>query len=55
MDLNLLRDGKIDIVIGTHKLLSERVKFKDLGLLILDEEHDLVLNKKKELKLCARK
>ena len=32
-------EGKIDILIGTHKLLQSDVKFKDLGLLIVDEEH----------------
>src|SRR5690606_1635675 len=31
--------GQVDIVIGTHKLLSDKVKFKDLGLVIIDEEH----------------
>ncbi|MEP6791051.1 MAG: DEAD/DEAH box helicase, partial [Ramlibacter sp.] len=34
-----LADGSVDIVIGTHKLLSESTKFKNLGLLIIDEEH----------------
>ena len=34
-----LESGKIDIVIGTHKLISKSVKFHDLGLLIIDEEH----------------
>ena len=33
-----LADGKIDIIIGTHKLIGKSVKFKDLGLLIIDEE-----------------
>ena len=32
-----LAEGQVDIVVGTHKLLSESVKFKDLGLLIIDE------------------
>ena len=36
--LQELAEGKLDIVIGTHKLLSEKVKFKDLGLMIIDEE-----------------
>ena len=36
--LDDLRDGKIDIIIGTHKLIGKTVKFKDLGLLIIDEE-----------------
>ena len=33
-----LEDGKIDILIGTHKLIGKSVKFRDLGLLIIDEE-----------------
>lgn len=33
-----LKDGKVDIIIGTHRLLSPDIKFKDLGLLIIDEE-----------------
>ncbi len=37
-----LRKGSIDIVIGTHRLVSEGIKFKDLGLLIIDEEQRLV-------------
>ena len=36
--LEKLEKGQIDIIIGTHKLVSENVKFKDLGLLIIDEE-----------------
>ena len=34
-----LADGKVDIIIGTHRLLADDVKFKDLGLVIVDEEH----------------
>ena len=34
-----LADGKVDIIIGTHRLLTDDVKFKDLGLVIVDEEH----------------
>src|SRR5260370_9200919 len=37
-----LEAGKVDVVIGTHRLLSTDVKFADLGLLIVDEEHRLV-------------
>ena len=33
-----LKDGTVDIVVGTHRLLSDDVKFKDLGLVIIDEE-----------------
>ena len=34
-----LKLGEVDIVIGTHRILSQDVEFKDLGLLIIDEEH----------------
>lgn len=36
--LQKLKEGKIDIIIGTHALLGKEVEFKDLGLLIIDEE-----------------
>lgn len=46
--------GTIDIVIGTHKLLSRNIKFKDLGLVIVDEEHRFGVRQKERLKeLCA--
>jgi transcription-repair coupling factor (superfamily II helicase) len=45
-----LADGSIDIVIGTHKLLSQEVKFKDLGLLIVDEEHRFGVRQKDQIK-----
>ncbi|MDF1655906.1 MAG: transcription-repair coupling factor [Coxiellaceae bacterium] len=45
-----LASGKIDIVIGTHKLLSESVKFKDLGLLVIDEEHRFGVKQKEKIK-----
>ena len=45
-----LKDGKIDIVIGTHQLVSDKVKFKDLGLLIIDEEHKFGVSVKDKLK-----
>ncbi|MCU7617809.1 transcription-repair coupling factor [Chryseobacterium sp. PBS4-4] len=45
-----LKDGKVDIVIGTHQLASEKVKFKDLGLLIIDEEHKFGVAVKDKLK-----
>jgi len=45
-----LADGRIDIVVGTHKLLSEGVKFKDLGLVIIDEEHRFGVRHKERLK-----
>ncbi|MCL6632526.1 MAG: transcription-repair coupling factor [Alicyclobacillus herbarius] len=45
-----LRDGSIDIVIGTHRLLQKSVKFKDLGLLIVDEEQRFGVTHKERLK-----
>jgi transcription-repair coupling factor (superfamily II helicase) len=46
--LNLLRDGGVDIVIGTHRLISGDVVFKDLGLVVIDEEQRFgVLHKEK--------
>lgn len=45
-----LLDGTCDIVIGTHKLLQEDVKFKDLGLLIIDEEHRFGVRQKERFK-----
>ena len=49
-----LEDGKVDILIGTHKLLSQKIKFKNLGLLVIDEEQKFGVKAKdriKELKL----
>jgi transcription-repair coupling factor (superfamily II helicase) len=45
-----LQEGKIDIVIGTHRLLQEDVRFKNLGLVILDEEHRFGVRQKERLK-----
>ncbi len=45
-----LRDGSIDLVIGTHRLLSEDVAFKDLGLLVLDEEQRFGVEHKEKIK-----
>lgn len=45
-----LSDGKIDILIGTHKLLQKNIKFKDLGLLIIDEEHRFGVKQKEHIK-----
>lgn len=45
-----LADGKIDILIGTHKLIGKDVKFKDLGLLIVDEEQKFGVAVKEKLK-----
>ncbi len=48
--LDELVRGKVDIVIGTHRLLSKDVKFKDLGLLIIDEEHRFGVMAKEKLR-----
>jgi transcription-repair coupling factor (superfamily II helicase) len=45
-----IADGGVDIVVGTHKLLSESTKFKDLGLLIIDEEHRFGVRHKEAMK-----
>jgi transcription-repair coupling factor (superfamily II helicase) len=45
-----LKTGHIDIVIGTHKLLSKDIQFKDLGLVIIDEEHRFGVRHKEQLK-----
>jgi transcription-repair coupling factor (superfamily II helicase) len=45
-----LAEGKIDIVIGTHKLLQDEVKIKNLGLVIIDEEHRFGVRQKEQLK-----
>jgi transcription-repair coupling factor (superfamily II helicase) len=48
--LQHLAEGKVDILIGTHRLLQKDVKFRDLGLLILDEEHRFGVKHKEALK-----
>lgn len=53
--LKLTEEGKIDILIGTHKLLQKGVKFRDLGLLIIDEEHRFGVMHKESLKLSYGK
>ncbi len=45
-----LAEGKVDIVIGTHKLIGKEIKFKDLGLLIVDEEQKFGVSVKDKLK-----
>lgn len=45
-----LEDGKVDIVVGTHRLLSKDVKFKDLGLLVVDEEQRFGVEHKERIK-----
>jgi transcription-repair coupling factor (superfamily II helicase) len=48
--LSQLSEGKIDIIIGTHKLAGQDVKFKDIGLLIIDEEQRFGVSVKEKLK-----
>ncbi len=48
--LRELAEGKIDIIIGTHALAGDKVKFKDLGLLIIDEEQKFGVNVKEKIK-----
>ena len=45
-----LKDGTIDMVIGTHKILNNAIKFKDLGLLIIDEEQRFGVRQKEKIK-----
>jgi transcription-repair coupling factor (superfamily II helicase) len=51
--LKNLGEGKVDIIIGTHQLVNKDVKFKDLGLLIVDEEQKFGVNVKDKLKTIA--
>jgi transcription-repair coupling factor (superfamily II helicase) len=49
-----VRDGTVDLVVGTHRLLSKDVVFKDLGLLVVDEEHRFGVKHKERLKEIAK-
>ena len=48
--LKRLKEGKIDVLFGTHRLLSKDVVFKDLGLLVIDEEHRFGVEQKEKIK-----
>jgi transcription-repair coupling factor (superfamily II helicase) len=50
-----LRDGSVDLVVGTHRLLSSDVEFKDLGMLIIDEEQRFGVAQKEQLKQLRAK
>ena len=45
-----INEGKVDVVVGTHRLLSKDVKFKNLGMLIIDEEHRFGVKAKEKIK-----
>ncbi len=45
-----IKNGQVDIVVGTHKLLQDNIQYKDLGLLIIDEEHRFGVQQKEKLK-----
>lgn len=49
-----VKEGKIDFVIGTHRLLSKDVEFKDLGILVLDEEQRFGVEHKEKIKLLKK-
>ncbi len=48
--LEAMAEGKVDLVIGTHKLIQPDIKFKNLGLVIIDEEHRFGVRQKEQLK-----
>ena len=48
--LENIQNGKTDIIIGTHALLSDEIKFKNLGLIVIDEEQNFGVKQKEYLK-----
>ncbi len=52
--LKKLKEGKLDLIVGTHALLGKRVEFRDLGLLIIDEEHKFGVNDKEKIKALKK-
>src|SRR5690554_2852309 len=48
--LERIRNGRVDIIIGTHKLLQKNIQYKDLGLLMIDEEHRFGVQQKERIK-----
>jgi transcription-repair coupling factor (superfamily II helicase) len=46
-----LKSGELDVIVGTHQLLGKDVQFRDLGLLVIDEEHRFGVNQKEKIKL----
>ena len=53
--LSLLENGKIDVLVGTHRLLSKDVKFVNVGLLIIDEEHRFGVSHKEKIRSFKNK
>ncbi|MBQ3290810.1 MAG: transcription-repair coupling factor [Mogibacterium sp.] len=51
---NDLKEGQIDLIIGTHRILSEDVRFKDLGLLVIDEEQRFGVRHKEKIKMLRK-
>lgn len=51
--LQKVRAGQVDILIGTHAILSSRIQFKDLGLLIIDEEHRFGVKQKERIRAMS--
>ena len=49
-DIARIKEGKIDLIIGTHRLLSKDFRFKDLGLLVIDEEQRFGVEQKERIK-----
>ena len=49
-----MADGSVDLLIGTHKLLQKSVVFKDLGLLVVDEEQRFGVSHKEKLKEMSK-
>ena len=52
--INKLIKGEVDVVIGTHRLLQDDILFKDLGLLVIDEEHRFGVKHKEKLKMLRK-
>ncbi|MBR4904081.1 MAG: transcription-repair coupling factor [Selenomonadaceae bacterium] len=51
--LQKVRAGQVDILIGTHSILSSKIQFKDLGLLIIDEEHRFGVKQKEKIRALS--